>query len=66
VCCLTLCHVGFLSSPPSSSQIETVANKQGGIRAESINGTDSTGDSIISDALSSVGGSCAKGRGFIE
>jgi hypothetical protein len=39
-CSLNLCHLSFFSSPPSSLQRCTVANKQGGINGES--GTAST------------------------
>jgi hypothetical protein len=34
----------------------TVANKQGVIRGESVNSTDRTSDSMLNDALFSVGG----------
>jgi hypothetical protein len=48
-CNLALCHLSFISDPLSSSLTPVVANKQGGIRGESMNGTDRTSDRMIND-----------------
>ena len=39
MCSLDLCHLDFLSDPPSCVEAYTVANEQGGIRGELIGGT---------------------------
>jgi hypothetical protein len=48
-CSLKLCHLSVVSGPPSFSLISVVANKQGVIGGESMNGTDRTSDRMIND-----------------
>jgi hypothetical protein len=55
-CSLQFCHLSFVSDPPSSSLAFVVANEQGGDGGESVDGTDRTSDSMVNDALSSIGG----------
>jgi hypothetical protein len=53
---LKLCHLNFVSNPPSSLLTFVVANEQGGDRGESVDGTDRISDSMINDPLFAGGG----------
>jgi hypothetical protein len=55
-CSLELCHLGFVSDPPSFLLTLVVASKQGGDRGESVDGTNRTSDSMINDKLFGGGG----------
>jgi hypothetical protein len=59
-CSLELCHLSFVSGPPSFSLTSVVANEQGGDGGESVDGTDRTSDRMINDPLLSVRGWCAE------
>jgi hypothetical protein len=56
VCSLNICYLGLLFSSPSSLWILTVANKQGGVRRESVNSVNRVGDSLANDVILSVEG----------
>jgi hypothetical protein len=51
VCSLDICYLGLLFSSPSSLWIHTVANKQGGVRGESVNSVNRVGDSLANDVI---------------
>jgi hypothetical protein len=53
---LELCHLDFVSDPPSSLLTSVVANEQGGDGEESVDGTDRMSDSMINDPLLANGG----------
>ena len=55
-CNLGLCHLGFVSDPPSSLLISVVANEQGVDGGESVNDTDRMSDSMTIDPLFGGGG----------
>jgi hypothetical protein len=49
----------FFSGPPSLFQRSVVANEQGGVREELVNGNDRTDNSMTNNPLLDVGGWCA-------
>jgi hypothetical protein len=53
---LELCHLYFLSGPPSSSLTSVVANEQGGDGGESVDSIDRMSDSMINNTLFSSEG----------
>jgi hypothetical protein len=53
---LELCHLSFVSGPPSFSLTSVVANEQGGDGGESVDGTDRMSDRMINDLLFGGGG----------
>jgi hypothetical protein len=55
-CSLELCHLSFVSNPPSFLLTSVVAEEQGGDGEESVDGTNRTSDSMINDKLFGGGG----------
>ena len=55
-----LCYLGFVSNPPSSLLTSVVADEQGVVGGESVDGTDRMSDSMVNDPLFCGGGSCAE------
>jgi hypothetical protein len=53
---LELCHLDFVSDPPSSLLTFVVANEQGGDEGESVDDTDRMSDNMINDPFFADGG----------
>jgi hypothetical protein len=53
---LALCHLSFVSGPPSSSLTFVVVNEQGGDGGEPVDGTDNMSDSMTNNQLFGGGG----------
>jgi hypothetical protein len=58
VCIFDLGYLDFLSNPPSYVEVYIIANKQGGIRGQAMDGNDRMSDSVANNTSLSVGGSC--------
>jgi hypothetical protein len=63
---LELCHLNFVSDPPSSLLIFVVANEQGADGGESVDGTDRISDSTINNPVFAGGGRYAWRRGYAK